>query len=1776
MIMNKKIFTLLLGACTLAGSLFTVNAQTHYGIKDHTKADDVSFNDILTADTLKKLPANHKGYNYLLSITGLANKNGAVAQSFVDSLQTRTFVLFVDSVDDDMQYLRIENLADLDSAYTFSYNGSSKFGALRRALWCLDYEQLGVNGSNVAFDFNNMATGELLEAPFFHDGLDKWSNTTPSFSSAYYTDPINTVGEDKDALVSGWHFSQTYKSTQNLQTGMPIYSYIKTDSVLVLALNDAIPYDATRTETGGYTVTAKYVAIADLVVDAAGNINTGANGIENVLLFTLKKVNKFVLNAHDWNGIAHGLKFDPEANVTVKNQDKGNEYKNLFDSEKPFYAWEVRDSLYHYGYMQFSKNETSKDYLYVDTAWANEGNNQYLAFAWAPRRDSTANYRTIGATDMETFSGSFLWGDGFKSSITSLKGKPDSAAYQAHATKGANWSSSVYWRLDSLIWSTVKKIELAENNSFVNASGEIEAGTTGSYTLPVSDQALWDEIIDEAVALGATGLNVSSGTYVITFTSGTPLFTDGTDYIADHYNFIYTKNIAMRDQFHKDSMQYIYTFYADSLMENQSKFRVVYDPFADSTYINAYQTRVAHPNYEDGVANQTWPYWWENSFVIDRFDDPVYFSGVWMPHFTSTSYSATGKYLEIQGNVQQLYGVNSQRNPISNASNGSPAYIWHGYRSHKDSVLKYPHDAHSFMLSYEKSRYSKMDVVMISTADTMPIYNEFNSGDISAMAHMYGYSVRENQNESPFYKDSLFYVDLQSLTGGNNKMILTLDQLYKDGKPELDTKISINYGPRCEDTKDEGKATIGNDLYLIRNEHGEYLTVPLWSLMDSVAWTTPAANEDPRRMPCYQWAVVNIRNTEHSPFRLINREFENVEYPYTYVYESNDHEFVLAGGVHLSPKFNKHVVYSGVTTEEQALNYPDDRISAATFSDDVEKIFPLSKKISFIRLGKTVKEDQLIGYKYVDPDSTVVDVYALKYLHGLAMGDNARYLGWYGDDDERTPRDTAVYAHFQSYYDKTYFDLQEMTFEESYDSNKDKIYGNGHIFLTKNVEKNGKHDNSAYHELYTELYKQLTARHNNYTNRDSIVLERFGFYLEKDGESVIPGLKPMARQAYRLMLQDYYRWHPTVKGHYMVVGEQDNYILADRAQAVKKYVSGSGNVEGLFGIPHFYFRNTYFDVQYPTDDYFAMIQRLDTLRNDLPDYEYASPTDNYADIREYLTITFGSEVADAITIQIRRNNEFGVFAAIVEDAFAPLKMVVRGEGTKAVSTFQLERDSDPIYRRFHGNEPSGNFYPERGDYPDTLEFHVLNDGELGYRLYENSGNYKDEDQADRFGLSGGRVYNRENDGNGDYYRDSLNHVISFLGINRNTQYGKNTNYAIYVDTAYINRGTGWIKPQYMLVVDPFIPEECGTCNPATGNDEGANEDYVIGRYLFNTAQYAKAVKDVVYDDDYNEFNVDKADAIELPIEGTSTKKKGYYIKSDNYNKVEPIDTRVIRKPYGKSYLRNTEWERLAFSWAIHKDDTLYILKGVDLEPIYNNNFVNDPKDVWQKLTEEYGAAGKYVDFEKLKRESRKGDPYYEAYYPSGNRGTGEMREYYNYKTVDELKAAGKTIGLHAMVRLDDNTHKDWVFSMRYIERRSDDFVIESETTDRDTRSGAVIRPGYGGWVKFDNEVPYITRSDAKVLQIESFGAVFNVNPLRDQAPVNNETIGTDASDVNVISGTGAVTILNAIGKKVVISNILGQTVANVTLNSDNASVTVPAGVVVVAVEGEKAVKAVVK
>ena len=158
-----------------------------------------------------------------------------------------------------------------------------------------------------------------------------------------------------------------------------------------------------------------------------------------------------------------------------------------------------------------------------------------------------------------------------------------------------------------------------------------------------------------------------------------------------------------------------------------------------------------------------------------------------------------------------------------------------------------------------------------------------------------------------------------------------------------------------------------------------------------------------------------------------------------------------------------------------------------------------------------------------------------------------------------------------------------------------------------------------------------------------------------------------------------------------------------------------------------------------------------------------------------------------------------------------------------------------------------------------------------------------------------------------------------------------------------------------------------------------------------------------------------------------------------------------------------------------------------------------------------------------------------------------------YKSVDRIKFvdAERLSGEDTLVIADEKyTGKDIEdFKFKVTENEDGDYVLKANGNYVYVINGNLV---YGTDAK---------EAEAFVIEVTS-------------APTANEGIAT--SEVKVIAGEGNVTIAGAAGKKVVISNILGQVVANTVVSSDNATIAAPAGVVVVAVEGEAAVKAIVK
>lgn len=129
------------------------------------------------------------------------------------------------------------------------------------------------------------------------------------------------------------------------------------------------------------------------------------------------------------------------------------------------------------------------------------------------------------------------------------------------------------------------------------------------------------------------------------------------------------------------------------------------------------------------------------------------------------------------------------------------------------------------------------------------------------------------------------------------------------------------------------------------------------------------------------------------------------------------------------------------------------------------------------------------------------------------------------------------------------------------------------------------------------------------------------------------------------------------------------------------------------------------------------------------------------------------------------------------------------------------------------------------------------------------------------------------------------------------------------------------------------------------------------------------------------------------------------------------------------------------------------------------------------------------------------------------------------------------------------------FAFRFCDTDRDHFYIET-MYDADRK----------GWLKTINHVLVVTPN---IQEAEVFSC-----KKSEQTPTANEQIAT--SSVSVVAGIGTVTVQNAAGKNLTITNVLGKPVVNAILSSDNETISVPAGIVVVSVEGEASVKTVVK
>ena len=171
-----------------------------------------------------------------------------------------------------------------------------------------------------------------------------------------------------------------------------------------------------------------------------------------------------------------------------------------------------------------------------------------------------------------------------------------------------------------------------------------------------------------------------------------------------------------------------------------------------------------------------------------------------------------------------------------------------------------------------------------------------------------------------------------------------------------------------------------------------------------------------------------------------------------------------------------------------------------------------------------------------------------------------------------------------------------------------------------------------------------------------------------------------------------------------------------------------------------------------------------------------------------------------------------------------------------------------------------------------------------------------------------------------------------------------------------------------------------------------------------------------------------------------------------------------------------------------------------------------------------------------------------------------------YRTNDTLfftNEAGKVVSSMKIGDANSNIAK---FAFKMVDETDNEFVIETGTGYNEKKvytTGATevasreMKPAYLRWVNGNLVVtPNLDQAEHFTMEASELNATAN------------EEISAENSAVSVVATDGAVVIKGAAGKNVVIATILGKVVANETINSDNETIAVPAGIAVVSVDGE--------
>ena len=408
------------------------------------------------------------------------------------------------------------------------------------------------------------------------------------------------------------------------------------------------------------------------------------------------------------------------------------------------------------------------------------------------------------------------------------------------------------------------------------------------------------------------------------------------------------------------------------------------------------------------------------------------------------------------------------------------------------------------------------------------------------------------------------------------------------------------------------------------------------------------------------------------------------------------------------------------------------------------------------------------------------------------------------------------------------------------------------------------------------------------------------------------------------------------------------------------------------------------------------------------------------------------------------------------------------------SAFAVAMDDSPLYRRFNNAALGENV----NDGPDSLTFveSVRNE----YLMDEWNPNLTTE-------------------------------TVDYAGIwNKDKAEGK---LAFRIDTAWLNRGLGNIKPQYLISVarDDQEGVETVPCTEA-GPHVDANGNITTDPSKCVHAQHGRAGFA------YGKYLVNFSDSAQAFI--------------DREAKVNPY-------MFTTNSSANSSYTRVGFVKAIHAGDSLFVL---------TNGFENvEPAKL--------DTATIIANYKKAKLENFIVDLV----------GDKHKNVTWSFRYINPDKAGAVT---------EEGAENAFLFESNVYGEKDQNYRTVNGDADR------AIAPTYAAaWLKMHNGCLVLTDINSQFSSAKTNGdgaLIFNVAQKDEEDMVTSNDNINNVEGVSVVAGNGTVTIQGVAGKSVVISNILGKVVAETVLTSDNATIAVPAGIVAVAVDGEEAVKVVVK